>query len=220
MNTYSYMKFAALICIIIFAVLYISFKKTIYTYHNHDLVLIHPFFPKHHFNEIATYCKKLDSKLQPDERLPSRTTYVCDSKRDYALYHMVYSTYLFKQLKQIIGENMIIASEFPIEYRKYALGSSGMEWHQDKALYDQPYYECVLTIGNTSDSLFEYNVDDEINSVSTHPNSLVLVKPSTIYHRVTKVTQGERTIIKFVCLLNEKNEKSPEYASELPSETK
>jgi hypothetical protein len=86
-----------------------------------------------------------------------------------------------------------------------------MDWHQDKALFKDPYYECVLTLTNDSDSLFEFMIDDKINSVEPKPNSLVLVKPSTIYHKVTPLQNGERRILKFVFLLNKNNEESQDY---------
>ena len=71
---------------------------------------------------------------------------------------------------------------------------------------NQPYYECVLTLENNSDSIFEFNVDDTIHSVEPKPNSLVLVKPSSIYHRVSPLEKGERTILKFIFLYSLKSD--------------
>ena len=61
----------------------------------------------------------------------------------------------------------------------------------------------MLTLENNSDSIFEFNVDDTIHSVEPKPNSLVLVKPSSIYHRVSPLEKGERTILKFILILFE-----------------
>jgi len=169
----TWIKITGLIMILIFSVLYIYFKKTLLSYQNDDLVLVHPFFPKKQFSDIAKYCKTLDSKLEDDSRVKSRKTYMCDAKTDASLYYMIYSSHLFQQMRKILKKETIFASEFPIEYRKYETGSEGMPWHQDKPLYNQPYYECVLTLENNSDSIFEFNVDDTIHSVEPKPNSLV-----------------------------------------------
>jgi len=210
----AWIKITCLLFILLFAILYIYFKKTLLSYQDDDLVLIHPFFPKKQFSDIAKYCKTLDSKLENDSRVKSRKTYMCDAKTDASLYYMIYSSHLFQQMRKILKKDTIFASEFPIEYRKYETGSEGMPWHQDKPLYNQPYYECVLTLENNSDSIFEFNVDDTIHSVEPKPNSLVLVKPSSIYHRVSPLEKGERTILKFIFLLNENNEKSDDYEFE------
>ena len=84
---------------------------------------------------------------------------------------------------------------YPIEYRKYDIGSQGMHMHKDIDLFDNKnYYEAVLTLENTSDSKFLYND----KSIWLPPNTLVLVKPNTVIHGVSPVTKGYRTILKFI----------------------
>jgi len=210
-HVYTMFRFVALISIIIVAILYMYFKKTILTYQDDHLLLVHPFYNNHHFQEIVKYCLTLDDLLENDTRVTSRKTYMCDSKTNSQLYRMVFSPYFFKQVRKILKIGKCVPSEFPIEYRKYETGSEGMPWHQDQPLFKQTYYECVLTITNTSDSMFEFMIDDNIHSVDPKPNSLALVKPSSVYHKITPITSGERRILKFVFLLNENNEKSEHY---------
>ena len=200
-----------LVFVIIISILYVYFKQTFLSYQNDDLVIIHPFFQNSQFRKIRKYCLSLDNKLEKDSRVESRKTYMCDSQKDMFIYKEIFSPYFFKQIKKQLKLDNCFPSYFPIEYRKYETGSQGMDWHQDKALFKDPYYECVLTLTNDSDSLFEFMIDDKINSVEPKPNSLVLVKPSTIYHKVTPLQNGERRILKFVFLLNKNNEESEDY---------
>jgi len=196
MNTW--VKIAGLILILMFSVLYIYFKKTLLTYQNDDLVLIHPFFPKKQFSDIVKYCKTLDSKLENDNRVKSRKTYMCDSKTDSSLYYMIYSSHLFQQMRKILKRETIYASEFPIEYRKYETGSEGMDWHSDVPMFSTQSMECVLTLKNTSDSHFYWKDNDIIKKISTKPNTLVIVLSNSVKHMVSKLNFGERFILKFV----------------------
>ena len=165
-----------LVFIIIIAILYVYFKQTFLSYQNDDLVIIHPFFQNAQFRKIRKYCLSLDNKLEKDSRVDSRKTYMCDSQKDTFIYKEIFSPSFFKQIKKQLKLDNCYPSYFPIEYRKYETGSQGMDWHQDKALFKDPYYECVLTLTNDSDSLFEFMIDDKINSVEPKPNSLILVK--------------------------------------------
>jgi hypothetical protein len=120
--------------------------------------------------------------LQADPRTKERTS-VCITEKEI-------NDLVYKYFKN--AEN---PPSFPIEYRKYSKGSKGMQMHKDMNLFDNHnYYEAVLTIENTSNSLFKYDNKE----MSVPPNTLVLVKPNTVIHGVTPVTQGYRTILKFV----------------------
>ena len=89
-----------------------------------------------------------------------------------------------------------VSTDLPIELRVYPTGSLGMKWHQDTPLGQK--YECVYTVANTSDSQTLYrDFWGRTHAVWTEPNSLVIVRPNDVWHGVTPVTQGERTIIKF-----------------------
>lgn len=84
-----------------------------------------------------------------------------------------------------------------IEPRVYPTGSRGMSWHKDVPLGQK--YECVYTVTNTSDSqTLHRDVWGRTHAVWTEPNSLVVLRPDDVWHGVTPVTRGERTIIKFM----------------------
>lgn len=84
---------------------------------------------------------------------------------------------------------------YPIEYRKYSTGSEGMSMHKDLQIFkNEHYYEAVLTLENNSDSTFIYTN----KSIWLPPNTLVLVKPNTLLHGVSRVNKGYRTILKFI----------------------
>jgi hypothetical protein len=88
--------------------------------------------------------------------------------------------------------------KLPIEYRKYPIGSSGMDWHRDTPLIGKQY-ECVYTVTNTSDSFTLYkDWLGRVHSKWTEPGSLVIVRAGGVLHSVTPVHKGERTIVKFV----------------------
>jgi hypothetical protein len=107
-------------------------------------------------------------------------------------------TAILKKYEPIIRElagqdNIYLAKNFPIEYRKYVPGSF-MRKHIDTLIYKIPQYECVLTLSNTTDSVT--NMKDV--PVKAAPNSLMMVKALGIEHEVTPVTKGERKFLKFI----------------------
>lgn len=96
-----------------------------------------------------------------------------------------------------------VSLSIPIEYRQYPCGSEGIPWHKDTP-YGQ-YLECVFTLENTSDSETMYSSTFKTYSVWTTPNSLIIVRPNDVWHTVTPVSKGERTILKIAYSL-EKND--------------
>lgn len=97
-------------------------------------------------------------------------------------------------IRELAGQdNIYLAKNFPIEYRKYVPGSF-MRKHIDTLIYKIPQYECVLTLSNTTDSVT--NMKDV--PVKAAPNSLMMVKALGIEHEVTPVTKGERKFLKFI----------------------
>jgi chitinase len=99
------------------------------------------------------------------------------------------------KIKKIIQNQYIyLAKNFPIEYRKYIIGSF-MKKHCDTIIYKIPQYECVLTMHNSSDS---YTIMNDNMKISTTENSLLIVRANGIPHEVTQLQQGERKILKFI----------------------
>jgi len=87
-----------------------------------------------------------------------------------------------------------LAKNFPIEYRKYRIGSF-MKKHRDTMVYKIPQYECVLTLYNSSDS---YTIINDMTKISTRENSLLIVKANGVLHEVSPIQRGERKILKFI----------------------
>lgn len=74
-----------------------------------------------------------------------------------------------------------------------------MGWHVDDCLYEEPQYELIFTVANTSDSYTEW-VDEKGQNHKewTQPNSLLVVQADGLKHRVTPVKKGERSILKMI----------------------
>ena len=137
-----------------------------------------------------------------------------DNKSFTKLKNLLYDNDFLINLETKIGRK-VINNNFPIEYRIYEKNSTGMNWHSDLPIFNGPYYECVLTLSNTSNSKFKYkNKKGEIIAIDTKPNTLVCVLPNSIVHAVTPTEYGERDIIKFVINF-EGNKPNENYDSEI-----
>ena len=103
---------------------------------------------------------------------------------------------------QIRIGNYTVYPGVPPEHRVYYTGSHGMDWHRDQRVLPagSDYYECVLTLRNDSDSVFEYKDRWGLFTHTIQPtaNTLVMLRPEGVKHRVTPVTTGNREILKFV----------------------
>jgi hypothetical protein len=175
--------------------------------HDDSLIILDNFYEKVDFLKIIDFLKSKSNNIQfkNDIRLPSRKT-ICFKKSSYdPLYSMIYNKTLNDYINHLCGKSPIKPS-FPIEYRIYPQGSSGMDWHSDSSLYHGEYYEAVLTLENQSDSKFNYKYNNQIKTIKTKPNTLILVKPNTIQHEVTPINRGYRTILKFVIVFNDNKE--------------
>lgn len=102
-------------------------------------------------------------------------------------------------LARIFGPVRPGAQHIPIEYRD---GSLGMKWHVDTPLIGRQI-ECVYTVQNTSDSETLYkDFFGRTHRQWTEPGSLVVVRAGGVEHAVTAATTGQRTIVKFVFLVD------------------
>lgn len=95
-----------------------------------------------------------------------------------------------------------------VDYRQYPAGSPGMDWHRDVRVMSNEatpdYYEAVLTLWNDSDCTFDYidPLTGKVTSLHTKPNTLVLVRPEGVMHRVSPSSTGTREILKCVFTKN------------------
>ena len=206
-----------IIIIIIILIFFFKKKKTIQINNiitcNNDIYILNNFYQKKTFNFIKKYCKLL--KFKDDIRINSRKT-ICLKKLDHInLYNKIYNNELKLFIKKIINRDFIIPS-YPIEYRIYPKKSIGMKMHKDTPIYDNQYFEAVLTIVNKSNSKFKYICNKNLKSIYPKENTLVLVKPNSILHGVTSTNNGYRTILKFVIIFkNNKNNNNFRYNYDL-----
>lgn len=162
-------------CVVTFLFFILCIRKP-----NNDIVIKYNFLSSDDFNELVDSLRSFVpvKDLRTSERLS--VNIYCPKIND------IIFKYFFERKHTPL---------YPIEYRRYFKGSKGMDWHRDTKLFEHDnYYEAVLTIDNESDSLFEYGD----KSMWVPPNTLVLVRPEGIMHRVTDLTKGYRTILKFI----------------------
>lgn len=164
------------------------------------------FFDEDKFKFIENYSKSLINKLNEDERVTDRKTLCLDPKKHEKLYEAIYDDEKFQNyIKQISTQKFRIRPTFPIELRKYPTGSKGMGWHIDTSLFDPDCFEIVLTLENTSDSTFVYDYYKK-NTIYPKSNTMAIVRPGSVLHKVTPINYGYRTILKFVVeFLDENN---------------
>lgn len=173
-----------------------------------NIWVFNSFFSDEEFNAIKNITKKIN--LYEDPRSNNRTSSCVNNLKYKELYDLIYkNTKLISIINNIKKSNYTMKDNpsFPIEYRKYFNGSQGIPWHVDTSLFKPDAFEIVLTIENSSDSLFEWMEGNIKKSISPKPNDLVIVRPTSVIHRVTPVNTGERIILKFIIefLENSKN---------------
>jgi len=186
-----------IICIIIFVVVYeyytnpfaftIDYKKEIY--------------PEDIFTGISNICnsiRKEEMALEENELRRLVYSFKEDDPKFLQLKSLLFSHTLIDYIHKVTGKRLEPCPTIPIEYRKYLEGSH-MPWHSDiKMLKKQYQYECVLTVDNTSDSITQVHKLLYIQDIHSEPNSLMITQAHGPFHKVTPVTSGERSIIKFV----------------------
>ena len=152
-------------------------------------------FPKEIYDEIVKLTNNYKSKLKRDKYNKNR--YGCYVPKNSKLYSIIYSKKFKSILEKIVNEKLDY-SDFPIEYRIYPNKSKGMSWHSDSLLYNEPQYELVFTINNTSNSKTVWRDKNNENFIKTEPNSLIIVRANAAEHKVTPNKFGERNILKFI----------------------
>ena len=103
------------------------------------------------------------------------------------------------KLNMILGMKLEPSPIRTLEYRAYDIGGH-MDWHIDTRVTTKkcPQIEVVYTIKNTSDSTTVWRENDTNieHAIRTTPNSILITQGESVYHKVTPVTRGHRTIIK------------------------
>ena len=160
------------------------------------------------FETVAIECRSLRSKMKLEKNSIAigRTGYCLTPRSSPNAWDVLTSDSVISRIGRLVGRDPglppLVADDYPPEVRTYRAGS-GMEWHQDEQLYEEPQCEVVLCIENTSDSYTEWEGSggaEDCHSFWTPPNSALLVRagPTGARHRVRTLQRGERTIVKMV----------------------
>ena len=162
-----------------------------------EFLYIKDFLPQEEFHKVRRLCQGYEPKMIDDD------LDIVENRKIYELGRNDYITNIFssKHARDKLKLLRANPSDTPVEYRIYGKGGK-MEWHCDDKLYMKRQYEIVYTTENTSDSLTEW-IDPntkKLYSLSTEPNSALIVRAQTVLHHVTPVTKGERKILKFACV--------------------
>jgi hypothetical protein len=198
-----YIYVIAVIFILLLMIVFVYFKQsTMFD----DYVLYIPNFLSH--QEYQNILRSLKTDTRPHD--VNRNGLLKKTIIDKKINHIFYSPSNIQKIKQLTGKH-VFQSKVPIEYRMYQL-HNGMDWHSDTLLYEEPQYECVYTIKNTSDSHTEYiDQNNQKHSVWTEPNSLMIVRANGFFHHVTPVTKGVREIFKLIYTPTHKINKENKY---------
>ena len=176
---------------IILIVLLVLFILYFFLFKRDEVYYIENFLGDDEYNYIKNYTRSVKNLKSENFRLVSPIS-------DKNISDIFYSETNINKMKKLIN-NDIKKSNFPIEFRVYPEGSSGMKCHKDTQLYQEPQYEMVYTIENESDSYTNwYSYLGWNNKLYTKPNSLIIVKAQENTHCVSPIKKGYRTILKLI----------------------
>ena len=118
---------------------------------------------------------------------------------DSYAHRLFYGAPFLARLHTLLGMKLEPSALLPMEYRMYHTGGH-MDWHRDVRITTRstPQIEMVYTLENTSDSTTVWRDDTtlEVHPISTQPNSILITQGDSVYHKVTPITKGYRSIIK------------------------
>lgn len=149
------------------------------------------------FEEIKEICEEISTNDMI--RCEETGRLIFSFPVNHPIYSLVYDSDFVKKMKHLTGvKNLVPCLEVPVEYRKYFPGSE-MKWHRDTSIVENGcQYEGVITLSNTSDSSTEIDKIFYIEKIYSEENTLVCVRGEEVMHRVTKSTEGERSIVKII----------------------
>ena len=182
---------------------------------NNGLMYIRNFLPAAEFKAVREHTKRLASTLQPERNAFAIRRSGAVVPRADPLSVQLLAPRVAQRIADYTGVSELkpLPEEYPLELRRYTVGSC-MAWHQDDRLFTEPQLEVVYTVDNTSDSTTQWvDADGVVNEVWTEPNSALLVRADSVWHQVTRVQWGQRTILKLV--LTSTNEAIPDAKVEL-----
>ena len=150
------------------------------------------------FQQISQICQRIPrNKMVLDKKASGRKMHVF-SDIGHPIYKLIYNPSFLQKIRiELKNPRAVPCFSIPIEFRVYNEGAY-MNWHRDtKMIREQDQYECVLTLTNSSDSVTMVDYGVYKRSISSVPNSVMVVQAHGVRHAVTKTMMGERTIVKF-----------------------
>lgn len=189
--------------IFIFFIFYSSFLLLKNSKNSNFYVYTKDFLSEQDFFIIQEECRKYNYILENDKKVDQNMyrTKRKNMELNNKIVRDILNKDIYKEKIRKITENqkLYLAKNFPIEYRKYSLGSF-MKRHSDKLIYSIPQYECIFTISNNSDckTVFYEDSGNSKKEIQTIPNSIMIVRAQGIEHEVLPLTRGERYFLKFI----------------------
>ncbi|MEL6341955.1 MAG: hypothetical protein AAFV53_02405 [Myxococcota bacterium] len=174
-------------------------KKKSLQYLRDGVLFLPSFLPTADFEMVQAECRKMRGGMKPEKgslAVGRMGRYVDRRSNTYTLFT---AETIIRRMSRLVGSPMV-PSAYPIELRAYRAGS-GMEWHQDDPLYEDPQCELVLCLDNNSDSRTEWiDASGARTAEWTPPNAALLIRAGDAGppHRVTPLKTGERMILKMV----------------------
>lgn len=151
------------------------------------------------YNIIKEETTIINSKLNFEETT-FRKIYNLNVDKQSILYNIFYGEKFLDYLYKNLGFRVKPLYIVPIDYRVYKIGHF-MNWHRDSVISinkNCPQIEVVYTIENKSDSQTEW-IDDNTNIkniIVSEPNTIMITQGGSVFHYVSPVTKGYRSIIK------------------------
>ena len=194
-------------------------------FHNSGgFLYVRNFFDPEDFKTIERACDDLRKHLKEEKRVCANSRLGVMVPEEDVVHQMCCSEFAAEKVRELVLSSedkkdekkryALKPSDVPVEFRIYPSGGS-MDWHRDVALYTEPQFEIVCTIHNSSDSRTEWKdiKTGRRRAIRSEPNSVLIVQADSVVHRVTPITKGERSIVKFA--YSTTNEKTLDYYDNL-----
>lgn len=155
------------------------------------------FFSASEHQRLLQVSKPLMKKLRPEKNTLAKGRTGAILPADSSVTGMLLSEDVCVRVGRKVGADLLPGS-YPVELRAYPVGSY-MDWHADEVMYREPQFEMIYTLINTSDSETQWkDGDGSVISQWAEPNSLIVVQAGGPLHQVTRITRGQRFILKGV----------------------
>ena len=179
---------------------------------NNDIYIINNFLNKTYFNKL----KKIFNNKHYDSNkinilITQRSGTGIDffklhkEKEYHKLLELYYSPYIINSISQIVKkavQRVSLSDNNACSLLIYNNKGDNIGWHYDNSNYYGDRYVALLTIVNEnkdkdglSENEFQYQYDNQVNSLKMKENSLIIFKGSEVLHQATAIADNERRIL-------------------------